>query len=83
MNALHYEAMNNTKYEDMDENYNNVCIMNKMKFLCEGVDSHINTFYSSFHTHKAFYMIRKQSGETVTNYFDCFKLVRFNAELSK
>ena len=76
------EAMSNTKYEDMDENYNIFWIMNKPKLLCAGVDSHGNKFYSAFNTLKDFYMMRQQSGETVTKYFDRLKLARFNAELS-
>ena len=64
----------------MAENYNIVWLMNKLKFLCAGVDSHIYKFYSAFHTLKDFYMIRQQSGDTVTKYFDRFKLARFNVE---
>ena len=75
--------MSDTKYEDMAENYNMFWLMNKLKFLCAGVDSHINKFYSAFHTHKDFYTIRQQSGETATKYFDRFKLAQVNAELSK
>ena len=64
--------MSNDIYEDMDENYNIFWLMNKLKLLCEGVDSHINKFFSAFHAFKAFHVIHKQSGETVTNYFDRF-----------
>ena len=39
--ALHSESMRDTKYEDVAEIYNIVWIMNKLKFLCAGVDSHI------------------------------------------
>ena len=83
MHDLQYEVMSDTKYEDMAENYNMFWLMNKLKFLCAGVDSHINKFYSEFHTLKAFCMIRKQSGDTVTKYFDRFKLARVNEESSK
>ena len=64
--------MRDTRYEDMDEIYNIFWLINKMKILCMGVDSHINKCYSSFHTLKDFYMTHQQSGETVTNYFDRF-----------
>ena len=57
--------------------------MNKMELLCAGVDSHINKFYSIFHTHKNFYMILQQTGETVTKYFDNFKSAGVNSEISK
>ena len=57
--------------------------MNKLKFLCAGIDSHIHIFYSEFHTLKYFYIIRQQSGETVKKYFDRFQSARVNAELSK
>ena len=75
--------MNNTKYEDMAENYEIIWLMDELKLLCAGVDYHINTFYYKFHTLKAFYTIRQKSGETVTKYFDHFKSARVNAELSK
>ena len=83
MHAIQSEAMIDTKYEEMAEIYNIFWLMNKLKFLCVGVDSHINNFYSKFHTLKGFYMILQQGGETVTKYFDCFKPSRFNEELSK
>ena len=38
----------------ISETNNGVCIMNKLKFFCAGVDSHINKFYSAFHTLKDF-----------------------------
>ena len=57
--------------------------MNKLKLLCGGVDSHINKMFSAFHTLKDFYMTRQQSGDTVTKYFERFKVSRFNAELFK
>ena len=46
--ALHSESMRDTKYEDVAEIYNIVWIMNKLKFLCAGVDSHINFFNLHF-----------------------------------
>ena len=67
----------------MDEIYNIFWLMNKLKFLCAGVDSHINKIYSEFHTLKDFYMICQQSSETVKNYFDRFQSARVNVELSK
>ena len=73
LQALQSEATRNTEYEERAETYNIVWLMDKLKFLCEGVDYHINKFYSAFHTLKAFYMILQQSGETVTKYFDRFK----------
>ena len=57
--------------------------MNKLKFLCAGVYSHVNKFYYAFHTLKAFYMILHQSGETAKKSFDSFKSPRVNAELFK
>ena len=73
LHALQSEAMSDTKYNDMYENYKNNCPLNKLNLLCVVVDSEIIKFYSAFHTLKAFYMIRHQSGEMVTNYFDRFK----------
>ena len=67
----------------MADNYNIVWLMNKLKLLCSVIDSHINKVYFTFHTLKDFYMIRQQSGEMVTKYFDNFKLARVNRELSK
>ena len=81
--VLQYEAMIDTKYEDMAQNYKIVWLMNELKCLCAGVDSHIDKIYSAFHTLKDFYMIRQQSGEMVTKYFNSFKLARVNEELSK
>ena len=57
--------------------------MNKLKFLCECVESHINKFYSNFHALKALYMIHQQSGETVTNYLDFLKVAQASKELSR
>ena len=56
----------------MAENYDIFWLINKLRLLCAGVDSHINKFYSAFHTLKAFYVIRQQSGERVMKYFDRF-----------
>ena len=56
----------------MAENYEIVWIIIRLKLLCAGVDSHINKFYSEFHTLKAFYMIHQQSGATERKYFDRF-----------
>ena len=81
--AIQSEAMIDTKYEEMAEIYNIFCLMNKLKLLCAVFDSHINNFYSVFHTLNYFYMIRQQGGKTVTKYFDCFKPSRVNEELSK
>ena len=39
-------------YKKMNETYNVVWLTNKLKFLCSGVDSHINKFYSAFQNHK-------------------------------
>ena len=75
--------MRDTKYEDIDNKYNIVWLMNELKLLCAGVDSHINKFYPAFHTLKDFYMIRQHSGDTVMNYFDRFKSAQINAGLSK
>ena len=69
---IHYESTSSTKYEGMADIYNIFWLMNKLKFLCAGVDSHINKIYSEFHTLKDFYMICQQSSETVKNYFDRF-----------
>ena len=74
--------MSNDKYENMAETYNVVCLMNKMKFLCTGVGSHINKIDSGFIPSRL-YTILQQSGDTVTNYFDRFKEAQVNAELSK
>ena len=65
--------MSKTQYENMAEIYNIVWLMNKLKLLCAGVDSHINKFYSAFYTLQAFNEIRQQSDEMVTKYFECFK----------
>ena len=67
----------------MAEKYEIVWIIIRLKLLCAGVDSHINKFYSEFHTLKAFCMIHQQSGATVRKYFDRFKSAQVNAELSK
>ena len=83
MHALQAEATSDTKYEDMAEIYNIVWLINKLKFLRAGVDSHINKIYSTFHNLKDFYMIHQNSGDTVTNYSDHFKSSRVNVELSK
>ena len=80
--TIQYESTSDTKYEDMSEIYNIVWIMKQLKLLCVGIDSYINKTYSTFHTLKDFYMIRQQSGETVTKYFDRLKSARVNAELS-
>ena len=72
LHALQSESMSNIKNEDFYETYHTVWLINKLKLLCGGVDSHINKLYSTFITLKDFYMIRQQSGEMVMNYFDCF-----------
>ena len=72
MHALKSEAMRNIRYEDMADNYKVVWLMNDLKLMFVGVDSHINKFYSAFHTLKVFYMIRQNTGETVTKYSDHF-----------
>ena len=54
--------------------------MNKLTFLCAGVYSHVNKSYYALHTLKDFYMIRQQSGETMTKSFDRFKSSQINAE---
>ena len=59
MHALKSETMSDTKYEGMDENYNIFWIINKLKLLCAVDESHINKFYSAFHTLKNFHMIRQ------------------------
>ena len=81
--TIQYESTSDTKYEDMSEIYNIVWIMKQLKLLCVGVDSHINKIYSEFHTLKTSYMIRQQSDETMTKYFDRLKLARVNAQLSE
>ena len=58
--------MSNIKYENIDEIYNIVWLMNNLKLLCAVVDSHINKIYYDFHTLKDFYMIRQHSGKTMT-----------------
>ena len=75
--------MTNIEYEEMAGIYNIVWLMNKLKLLCAGVDSHIKKIYPAFHTLKDFYMIIQQGGETVTKYFDCFKSERVNEESPK
>ena len=45
--------MSDIKYNKMADIYNIFWIMNKLKLSCEGVDSHINGFYSAFHALKA------------------------------
>ena len=65
--------MNNTKYEDMAENYEIIWLMDELKLLCAGVDTHINNVYSASNTLKVYNMIHQQSGETMTNYFHRFK----------
>ena len=70
--ALQSEAIDDIKYKNMAETYKVVWIINKLKLLCEVVESHINKFNSAFHTLKAFYIIRQHSGETAKKYFDRF-----------
>ena len=81
--ALQSESTSNIRYKDMAEILNIVWIMNKLKLICAGFDYHINKIYSTFHTLKSFYMMRQQSGETVTKYFDRFKPERVNVEIPK
>ena len=82
MHALQTESMSDTKYENKNETHNIFWIINKLKFLSAGVDSHINKICSVFHTLKDFYMIHQHSCETVTNYFERFKSAQVNTELS-
>ena len=70
--TLQSEAMSDTKFEDVDENYDILWLVDKLKLLCAGVDSYICIVYYEFHTLKDFYTIHQQSGEMVTKYFDFF-----------
>ena len=56
---LHSESKSNVMYKDMTGIYNIVCLMDKLKLLCAGVEYHVNTFYSDLHTLKNFYIISK------------------------
>ena len=72
--------MSNINYKNMADTYNIYWLMHKLSSI---FDSHTNKIYSAFHTLKDFYMICQNSGKTVVNYFDRFKVARFNAELYK